>query len=220
MPHAPFTPCTAIAPTGSSIFSEFSMNNAAEITRYPETIPMNTALVALTNAQVAVSVAEVTAERGQPATTPNPIRVNRIDEGRDHEAENDETAELPALRERAGRNRRRGVHEHHLEQERGGDGRRVLSDRQEKAAHARQAKRLAEQRERDLVRERSVAAEGRERADAAHLQTEADRPKPDDADRVDEEGHRHRVGDVLRAREARLDHREARLNEHHQKAVD
>jgi len=69
-----------------------------------------------------------------------------------------------------------------------------------------------------LRAERRVVAERTERADAAHLEGEAERPESDDADCVDEEVHGHRVRDVLGAREARLDERETRLHEHHEKA--
>ena len=65
-----------------------------------------------------------------------------------------------------------------------------------------------------------VVAERRQRAHAAHLQPEPERPEPDDADRVDEEVHPHRVGDVLRAGEPGLDQREPGLHEHHQEAGD
>ena len=71
-----------------------------------------------------------------------------------------------------------------------------------------------------LARQRRVVAEGRQRAHAAHLQREPERPEADDPDRVDEEVHPHRVGDVLGAREAGLDQREPRLHEHHQEAGD
>ena len=57
-----------------------------------------------------------------------------------------------------------------------------------------------------------------ERADAAHLQGEADGPEAEDADRVDEEVHAHRVGDVLRAGQPGLDEREAGLHEHDEEA--
>ena len=48
------TPWTAIAPTGSSIFSRFSMKSAASTTRTPEIAPMRTETGAFTNAQGAV----------------------------------------------------------------------------------------------------------------------------------------------------------------------
>ena len=72
----------------------------------------------------------------------------------------------------------------------------------------------------ELAVERAVTAEGGERADAAHLQAEADGPEAEDADGVDEEVHAHRVADVLGAHEAGLDQSEAGLHEHHQEAGD
>jgi hypothetical protein len=68
----------------------------------------------------------------------------------------------------------------------------------------------------ELPRQRGVAAKGRQRPDAAHLQAEPQRPEADDADRVDEEVHPHRVRHVLRAGQAGLHQREPRLHEHHQ----
>src|SRR5688572_23114557 len=54
MPHVPQAPCTDDAPTGSSIFSTFSMNSAELMTSTPATMPMNTAVGAVTNAHGAV----------------------------------------------------------------------------------------------------------------------------------------------------------------------
>src|SRR5512147_1998289 len=69
------------------------------------------------------------------------------------------------------------------------------------AGQAEQAERLAEERDRELLRERGVAAEGGQGADAAHLQPEADQVEADDADGVDEEVHPHGVRHVLGAGE-------------------
>src|SRR2546430_12970953 len=54
MPHSPLTPCTEIAPTGSSMRSLPSMKNTATHTRRPATAPINTADGAVTKAQGAV----------------------------------------------------------------------------------------------------------------------------------------------------------------------
>ncbi len=54
MPHAPFTPWTAEAPTGSSILSFVSMNTAATMTRTPATAPMSAAAHEETKAHGAV----------------------------------------------------------------------------------------------------------------------------------------------------------------------
>ena len=54
VPHAPQTPCTEIAPTGSSICKVLSIKTTAHTTRIPATIPIITALPAETNAQPAV----------------------------------------------------------------------------------------------------------------------------------------------------------------------
>src|SRR6266487_3521131 len=54
MPHNPLTPCTEIAPTGSSMRSLPSMKNTATQTNTPATPPISTADGAVTNAHGAV----------------------------------------------------------------------------------------------------------------------------------------------------------------------
>ena len=56
--------------------------------------------------------------------------------------------------------------------------------------------------------------------DAAHHEAVAGEPESDDADRIDDQVHRHRVDRVLRARETGLQHRETDLHEHHEEAGD
>ncbi len=57
MPHAPHTPCTEMAPTGSSILSVCSRKSAALMTSTPATSPMSTAEGAVTNAHGAARCA-------------------------------------------------------------------------------------------------------------------------------------------------------------------
>src|SRR4051812_34665838 len=85
----------------------------------------------------------VASERRQPPATPNPIRVDRIDERRYHEAEGDEGSKLPSFSERTGGDGRGGVHEHHLEQESSGDGGCEDRDGQEEASRPEKAPQLA-----------------------------------------------------------------------------
>src|SRR5438046_4882413 len=54
MPHNPFTPCTEIAPTGSSMRNLPSMKNTATQTNTPAIPPISTADGAVTNAHGAV----------------------------------------------------------------------------------------------------------------------------------------------------------------------
>src|SRR5437879_9245919 len=54
MPHNPLTPCTEIAPTGSSMRSLPSMKNTATQTNTPAIPPISTADGAVTNAHGAV----------------------------------------------------------------------------------------------------------------------------------------------------------------------
>jgi hypothetical protein len=81
---------------------------------------------------------------------------------------------------------------------------------------AEQAEVLAGQVDRELARQGRVVAERPQRADATHLQAESDRPVAEDADRIDQEVHPHRVGDVLGPGQPGLDQRKPGLHEHHQ----
>ena len=97
---------------------------------------------------------------------------------RDHEAEDHERRELPALGHGAGRDGRGGVHEHHLEQEQRRDRRRVDRRRQEEALACRTGRTPCRRcGSTNSLRQRRVVAEGRQRADAAHLQREPERPE-------------------------------------------
>ena len=61
-------------------------------------------------------------------------------------------------------------------------------------------------------------AQRRPLADATHHQAVAGEPEAEDADRIDDHVHRHRVDGVLGARETGLEHRESDLHEHHEEA--
>ena len=54
VPVKPQTPCTELAPTGSSIFSTLSMNSTENIIRMPQIVPMMTAPSGETISQPAV----------------------------------------------------------------------------------------------------------------------------------------------------------------------
>ena len=54
VPVKPQTPCTELAPTGSSIFSTLSMNSTENIIRIPQIVPMMTAPSGETTSQPAV----------------------------------------------------------------------------------------------------------------------------------------------------------------------
>ena len=74
--------------------------------------------------------------------------------------------------------------------------------------------------DRELGVERRRAAEVGDRADAAHLNGEADQPVGEHADAVHHEVHHHGVVGVLGAAEPGFDDREAGLHEHDQEAAD
>jgi hypothetical protein len=165
---------------------------------------------------VSMSEAEVLAQHRQPSAAPHPVGVDGIDDGGDDEAEEHEGDELPALGHGPGGDGGGGVHEHHLEEEHRRHRRRVVGERQKESFHAEESELMAAEVESELLRQRGVPAEGAHRADAAHLQCEAERPEAENPDGVDEKVHGHRMADVLRAGETGLHQGEARLHEHHQ----
>ncbi len=156
----------------------------------------------------------------QPAAAPHPVAEDRVGERGDHDAEDDERAELPALGHGPRRDGGGGVHEHHLKQEQRRNRRRVDLRGQKESPQAEQAKVLAGDADNELAAQCRIVAESGQRAHAAHLQGKTHGPVPDDADRVDQEVHADRVGGVLGAGEAGLDQGEPGLHEHHQETGD
>jgi len=130
----------------------------------------------------------------------------------EHEAEGHERREAPALGHGARGDRRRGVHEDHLKRN-SAPRAPCRRRRQEEPVRAEEARSrgpatVTTTRGRASRRWRRSTA-----AHAAHLEREAHDPEPEHADRVHEEVHPHRVRDVLRARQPRLDERRSpRMN--------
>ena len=170
--------------------------------------------------EVPVAQAEVGAEVRQPAAAPDPATVDGVDEGAEQDREEAEADELPALGEGTRGDGRRGVHEHHLEQEEDEDGGVVGVAREEEALVAEEVERLAEEFEGEHLVEDVRAVEGEHGSPAAGHEAEADRPEAQHADAVDDEVHRHRVAGVLVAGQAGLDEREARLHEHDEEPAE
>ena len=141
---------------------------------------------------------------------------------RHDEPVDDEGRELPPLGHRAGRDRERGVHEDHLEEEESERGDVIGDARQEESRAAEEPPHVAaDGRPDELVHRLRNGQRGpHRRARPAHLQREPAHPEPQDAERVDHEVHHHRVGRVPGPREAGLGEREARLHEHHEEARD
>jgi hypothetical protein len=167
---------------------------------------------------VPMAEAEARAEVGEPAPAPHPVAEQGVDEHRHEEAVDEEGRPLPALGHRPRRDRDRGVHEHHLEEEEGEDAHVVDVAAEEEALGAEEVEGLPEERHRVLAGEGSRSSERGHRPHSAHLEGEAADPVPEHADGIDHVVHRERVGGVLRAREARLHHRETRLHEHDEEA--
>src|SRR5437016_1029181 len=132
MPHSPLTPCTEIAPTGSSMRRLPSMKNTATQTNTPAMPPISTADGALPKprraarhvpgggcAAVRLPMTQRAVLGGPrwPRPAPGPCAVDRGGNRADEDARHAERRHLPPLRQRPGRDPGRGIHEDHLEQE-------------------------------------------------------------------------------------------------------
>ena len=162
------------------------------------------------------------AELAEEAAAPRPRGVHRIEQGRDEQAVDDERLEPEPFGHGPGRDGRRRVHEHELEQEEG-DHPDVVGGATEHEARAAGKPPLgAAQADREHLVKRLESAEvgHPDGAQAAEGEPEADEEEAHDADGVDHEVHAHRVHRVLGPGEARLDQREAGLHEHDQEARD
>ena len=111
----------------------------------------------------AVAEAHAIAELREPAAAPHPAAEDRIDDRADEDAEDEEALEAPALRARAGHDRRGRVHEDHHEQEQHDRGSVVAVTGQEEPGRAEQAP-AASRRSRTSRSSACCAASARRRA--------------------------------------------------------
>src|SRR5262249_22966900 len=131
-----------------------------------------------------------TAERGvlqleEPATTPGPVAEDRVDEGTDQEAPDDEGLPRPTLSHGAREDRRGGVHEHHLEEEQDRDARVERLRAEEEALVAEEPPgRLTDGDRRLLVEHTDAGAEVPGAADPTEHDREAADPEADHAQAV------------------------------------
>ena len=167
-----------------------------------------------------VTQAEVNAELREPSAAPDPVAVQRVEEHRHENSVDEECFELPSLRHRAGRNGGGGVHENQREQKHAEAGGIAADVEQRELAEAEDAVRMRADRDRNFVMTDRGHAERRQMRDAAHHEAVAGEPETEDADRIDDQVHRHGVDRVFRARKTRLDHRESELHEHHEETSD
>ena len=142
------------------------------------------------------------AEVGEEAAAPDPVADERVDQGREHDREDDVDAELRAVEHRAPHDREADGTEDDFEQKLRGQ------------RHRREGERV-EQR---VVQEETVRAENL--VAAAERQPEADCPERDGSDREVDEDLRDDRSHVLAARETDLEHRESRLHEKHHAGRD
>jgi hypothetical protein len=183
----------------------------------------------------AMAQSPVEARLREPAASPDPVRVDAVGQG-DPEAEKAEVLPAPALGHRSRGDRRRRVHEDHHEKEERHHA-HVVHPAQAEALRAEktvfegsrgitrgvdggtdadssiQNRRSRAERRVPTRRHRSVEP-------VAPAERPAIGPERDAPQRVDHEVHGHRVARVLRATQAGLHEREARLHEHDQEPRD
>src|SRR5262249_39820134 len=109
---------------------------------------------------------EVRAKGRKPPAATYPIGEQWINEHGHEESEEDERENLPALCHRAGRNGRRRIHEHHLEEKQREHANVVSAKAQEETFQPEQPERLAEERHRKFVIQWRRATQYGHRSDA------------------------------------------------------
>ena len=169
--------------------------------------------------EVDVAVAEVRAraELGEPTAAPGPRAEQRVVDRAAEEAPRDEVVPLPAFGHRAGRDRRRRVHERgHVEEVREHRDGRGLARHEQRGLPQEHPVAAADESAADG---RVVAEEIRERVSPEH-QRVADHEERRERGAEDRDVHAHRVRGVLLAGEARLHQRETALHEHDQRPAN
>ena len=154
---------------------------------------------------------------GEPAAAPRPCAEQRVVDGAAEQAPADEGVPLPPLGHRAGRDRRRGVHEgDHVEEERHHAD--VVGVTLQEEAALPQEDVVAAPDER--LADRLVVAEEVREAVAAEHECVADAVVGDEPEAEDREVRRHDVRGVLGTAEAGFDEREAGLHEDDEHRAD
>ena len=162
-------------------------------------------------------------EREQPPAAPDPVGHHRLDQRADEDAPDHEAHPRPAFGDRAGEDRRRGVHEDHLEEEEDGDADIQRPRRKKEPLVAEDAVINARDGDAPLFVEREEPRSEVRRTRQPHApegDSEAHRPVGQHADAVDHEVGHHHMHRAFRPAEAGLHHREPGLHEHHQVAGD
>src|SRR5207247_2144954 len=101
--------------------------------------------------KVTVTKAEINAELRQPAAAPDPVTEQRIHDSPNGTSIEHERGEFPALSRGTGRNCCRGIHEHHLEEEKGERGGVITGALQQKALPAEKAEEVAADGDAELM---------------------------------------------------------------------
>ncbi len=168
---------------------------------------------------VAEAELEVVAELAEPAAAPGPPTEQRVVERAAEQAPADERLPLPALGHRAGRDRRRRVHEGDHVQEERGDRRGVGGSGETPPGAAPQERPVTEPDE-AIRTERLVEAEVPGIAEPREHQREADQEERDEAQPEHREVRADDVRRVLGPAEPGLHQCEAGLHEDHEHRAD
>src|SRR4029079_10650429 len=127
---------------------------------------------------------EFLAELRKPATTPNPVPKDRVDEHRHEEGVQNERTPLPTLSHRARRNRRGGIHKDHRKKEQTKHTHVVGVAAEKETLRAEETKGVTGDRDRVFRSEWTSVTQCRDYADATHLQSVAQRPVPAQTDAI------------------------------------
>ena len=155
----------------------------------------------------AVTEAERPAERREPAVSPDPGPVDRIDDGGRHERQGRHGAQSRALGHRARGNGRYDDRGHRAQNEEDAGRARHHAGIEEESPPANQAEDVAAQRDREPMRRHRI----RPARPRPALQPKAQRPESQDRDTIGENAHGHGVGRVFRADQSGAEKGEAGL---------
>ena len=167
---------------------------------------------------MAVTQAEVLAQHGQPASSPDPVSVDRIDDGPDKPAVDEEGEIFPALGQGTGGNGCRRVHEDHLEEKQGEDRDIIDGAGKEETLAAKESELLSEERDGDFMVEPGITAQSADGAQSAEHEGKPADVESEHAQGIDHQVHGHGMSRILGPGKARLHHGESRLHEHDQEA--
>ncbi len=170
--------------------------------------------------RIAVAEAEIHTQHSQPAAAPDPVTEHGIHDGPNRRSVKAEGRPFPAFRHGARGNGSRGIHKHHLEQEKGENPNVISGACQEVPSVTEDSKWLAENGPSNFIAEARITTQCRQSTQPAEHEGETANVKAQHAERIDHEIHGHGVVHVFGAGHARFHHGEPGLHEHDEEARD